>query len=63
MTGLIVRGPLVRGPLVWGPLVVLIVPSNVWADSRIIILTLYKDKLPRGVIKITINPASLKLLR
>ena len=35
-----------------GRYVVLIVTSNVWADSCtcIIVLTLYRDKLPRGVI-------------
>ena len=38
------------GPIVRGPIVVLIMKSNVRADSRIIVLTLYRDKLPRGVI-------------
>ena len=50
MMGPVIRGPSVRGPLVRGQLVVQIVTSNVRADSRIIVLTLYIDKLPRGVI-------------
>ena len=62
MTGLTVRGPLVRGPIVRGPLVVLIVTSNVRADSCIIVLTLYRDKLPRGVIKDQGIPPVYRLL-
>ena len=60
MAGSIVRWPSVRGPLVRGPLVVLIVTLNVRADSCIIVLTLYRDKLPRGVIIIIIVPFTEK---
>ena len=38
------------GPSTWWLLVILIAMSNVQADSRIIVLTLYRDKSPNGVI-------------
>ena len=52
------------GPSARWLLVVLIVTSNVRADSRIIGLTLYRDKSPRGVPNITqsLAPRFLKEL-
>ena len=48
-------GPSARGPLVWRPLVVLIVMSNVPADSHFIVLDLYRDKLTSGLINLIIK--------
>ena len=51
---MIITGPSVWGPSVKGLLVVLIMTLNVRADTCIIILTLSRDKLPRGVINIIV---------
>ena len=55
MTGPLAWWPLAWGPLVGWPWVFLIVASNIRADSRIIVETLYREKSPRGVIICIMN--------